>query len=138
MCPNANVSKVNASAKYRKKYYFVHRLVNSFNNETSSFNTDHFCLFDISGNKTNGQNSLSSIQSFVDVIGGPGKVYQIKKVFGFDAVKALRKLLDYENKTMVHSKILNAYMYFIIGDFFEEWNEITLQTHIRKYEELTA
>ena len=70
---------------------------------------------------------MSSIQSFVDVIGGPGKVDQIKKVFGFDAVKALRKLLDYENKTMVHSKILNAYMYFITGDFFEEWNEFTPQ-----------
>ena len=24
------------------------------------------------------------------------------------------------------------------GDFFEEWNEITLQTHIRKFEELTT
>ena len=24
------------------------------------------------------------------------------------------------------------------GDFFEEWNEITLTTHIRKFEELTA
>ena len=24
------------------------------------------------------------------------------------------------------------------GDFFEEWNEITHQTHVRKFEELTA
>ena len=24
------------------------------------------------------------------------------------------------------------------GDFYEEWNEITPQTHIRKFEELTA
>ena len=95
--------------------------MNSFNNETSSFNTDHSCLFDISGNKTKCQNSLSSIQSFVDVIGGPGKVDQIKKVFGFDAVKALGKLLDYESKTMVHSKILNAYMYFITNDFLVFW-----------------
>ena len=26
----------------------------------------------------------------------------------------------------------------VTGDFFEEWNEITPQTHIRKFEEITA
>jgi hypothetical protein len=36
--------------------------------------------------------------------------------------------------------IIDAFglIYICTGDFFEEWNGITPQTHIRKFEELTA
>jgi hypothetical protein len=29
-------------------------------------------------------------------------------------------------------------MIIAVGDFFEEWNEITPQIHIRKFDEVTA
>ena len=51
------------------------------------------------------KNEDNPLKSFVDVIGGTEKVDEIKKIFGFDVVKALKALLNYERKTMVQSKI---------------------------------
>ena len=34
--------------------------------------------------------------------------------------------------------LIDLHITFFTGDFFDEWNEITPQTHIRKIEEQTA
>ena len=54
-------------------------------------------------------------------------------------VSSLRSAVSVSINT---SKLCQCYFmiieFWITGDFFEEWNEITPQTHIRKFEELMA
>ena len=70
-----------------------------------------FLVFSTDGSHTDLKSFLqprtkkNEVNSFVDVIGGTEKVDEIKKIFGFDVVKALKALLNYERKTMVESKI---------------------------------
>ena len=62
------------------------------------FNATTDALF---SNKKTEENGL---KSFVSIIGGSEKVAEIKKVFGFDVVEALKALLNYERKTNVQGK----------------------------------
>ena len=49
---------------------------------------------------------------------------------------------EYPQKAILENCIadfaIERIMLHMTGDFFEEWNEITRQTHIRKFEELMA
>ena len=58
---------------------------------------------------SNKKTEENSLKSFVRVIGGSEKVAEIKKVFGFDVVKALKVLLNYERKTKERGK--SYYLY---------------------------
>ena len=58
---------------------------------------------------SNKKTEENSLKSFVRVIGGSEKVADIKKVFGFDVVEALKALLNYERKTNVQGKFHYLY-----------------------------
>ena len=45
--------------------------------------------------------SKSTIKPLIDIIGGQGKIEEIKKAFGFDIIPILTNLQDYENNLNV-------------------------------------